>query len=728
MKKSQALAYALLAGCALPAAVMADDEGPFAGTYGQVNITPKWSLKGGQHNPNRLPQHFGRRAEVVAYDRTDALCGPANTSGGFGGGILSYARNHALEDVTLDPAAFAGRTNVLVTEMKWSTLWFAPATTSTNVDFLFQFWRTGSFTANPMVAPADVFDGIYFGAGNPGTFGVPVALVYTADLTGLSSGGLVTPTSSFFVEQFHFKTAADSGTNGALSTLWENQTNAAGQSGVRIGTVQVTSAPTVGNTADGLGVDVDNDFIFEGSAAPVTVNLPGGAQPLQATENQNCFQVPFAWNTGTGGNCTANLFNLDLALHFKAADYSTAPPASTNLGCLAAGPSSPGAAQNQALVAGATRWFKICLNADAQDDVYGFMDADSEGSGAGVSMGLFYENGFPAGALVGGASTGIDDGSGSGANSQLTYGVGRRASAGGDGKQYDGRSGELYAGTYYLGVSGTGALWDPATAFSGGGALGGAAAADYDLHFNTGTGVSSVEPPLVQDFGTLSDLPAGNQGNVGQTGPNGFVWSKFILPGSVSDGCQAYLDIDLSDTTVGADTIITIWDVSGRALFLQDDRGGATSPLTSQMSFGLAGARGPYAAGNQGPTFNGGPGLKQGTYYISTGEFNYGYAPNFDLWHVRSAGNGTDIAVVTDLYTNGDVTGAGGCVADFDDGSASGNPDCAVDISDLLYYLSLFDAGDIAADLDDGSGTGTPDGGVDISDLLYYLFRFDSGC
>ncbi len=68
------------------------------------------------------------------------------------------------------------------------------------------------------------------------------------------------------------------------------------------------------------------------------------------------------------------------------------------------------------------------------------------------------------------------------------------------------------------------------------------------------------------------------------------------------------------------------------------------------------------------------------------------------------------------------------CVADVDDGSNTGTPDGAVDISDLLYYLGLFDAGNLAADLDDGSSTGTPDGAVDISDLLYFLARFDAGC
>ncbi len=74
------------------------------------------------------------------------------------------------------------------------------------------------------------------------------------------------------------------------------------------------------------------------------------------------------------------------------------------------------------------------------------------------------------------------------------------------------------------------------------------------------------------------------------------------------------------------------------------------------------------------------------------------------------------------------TTGSIVCVADVDDGSGNGTPDGGVDISDLLYFLTLFDAGGLGADVDDGSSTGTPDGGVDISDLLYFLARFDAGC
>ncbi len=71
---------------------------------------------------------------------------------------------------------------------------------------------------------------------------------------------------------------------------------------------------------------------------------------------------------------------------------------------------------------------------------------------------------------------------------------------------------------------------------------------------------------------------------------------------------------------------------------------------------------------------------------------------------------------------------AGACVADFDDGTGTGNYDGGVTIDDLLYYVQLFEAGDPLADVDDGTSTATFDGGVTIDDLLYFLQRFEAGC
>jgi hypothetical protein len=73
------------------------------------------------------------------------------------------------------------------------------------------------------------------------------------------------------------------------------------------------------------------------------------------------------------------------------------------------------------------------------------------------------------------------------------------------------------------------------------------------------------------------------------------------------------------------------------------------------------------------------------------------------------------------------------CPADLDnDGSLSngGVRDDAVDINDMLFFLSAFEAGHAGADLDnDGDpAAGTPDGAVTVDDLLYFLVRFEGGC
>jgi hypothetical protein len=39
-----------------------------------------------------------------------------------------------------------------------------------------------------------------------------------------------------------------------------------------------------------------------------------------------------------------------------------------------------------------------------------------------------------------------------------------------------------------------------------------------------------------------------------------------------------------------------------------------------------------------------------------------------------------------------------------------------------------FESGDVRMDVDDGSSSGQHDGAVEISDLLYFLTRFEAGC
>jgi len=61
------------------------------------------------------------------------------------------------------------------------------------------------------------------------------------------------------------------------------------------------------------------------------------------------------------------------------------------------------------------------------------------------------------------------------------------------------------------------------------------------------------------------------------------------------------------------------------------------------------------------------------------------------------------------------------CRADLDNGSGEGVPDGAIDINDLLFFLTHFEIGDKPADING-------DGGVTIDDLLEFLLRFENGC
>jgi len=93
-----------------------------------------------------------------------------------------------------------------------------------------------------------------------------------------------------------------------------------------------------------------------------------------------------------------------------------------------------------------------------------------------------------------------------------------------------------------------------------------------------------------------------------------------------------------------------------------------------------------------------------------------------------ATGHGHNGVAVGSVASGPNLPSGTACVADVDDGSASGMCDGGVTIDDLLYYLGLFEQGATAADVDDGTATGTPDGGVTIDDLLYYLLRFENGC
>src|SRR6185295_2805051 len=134
---------------------------------------------------------------------------------------------------------------------------------------------------------------------------------------------------------------------------------------------------------------------------------------------------------------------------------------------------------NDTIASGQVKWYGFSTNADAVDTLLQFLDIDTEGTAAAnVSFGLYR----PDGGLV---AFDLDDGSV--LNAQLSFGVGRRALVV-DGRQYDGRDGELPAGTYYLAVaSGTATFADAFNVSTTG-----TAAGSLQLHFATNTNGSPL--------------------------------------------------------------------------------------------------------------------------------------------------------------------------------------------------------------------------------------------
>lgn len=198
------------------------------------------------------------------------------------------------------------------------------------------------------------------------------------------------------------------------------------------------------------------------------------------------------------------------------------------------------------------------------------------------------------------------------------------------------------------------------------------------------TGTCSAPPAPCVDYGIIDPV-------VGTT-----PWGCALTGGYVYRGCDIP---ELRGTYIYSDYC----DAWVRGMRLEN------GVVSKDMDFGVAPLAGLSSLGedNQGEL-----------YFMSipgpTGEV-YKLVPT----HIHDCnGNG-----VSDL-----CEGLGVCVADLDDGSGQGHPDCAVTIEDLLYFLNAYEQGARDADLDDGSGAGKWDAAVTIEDLLYFLARYEGGC
>ncbi|MBK9189682.1 MAG: hypothetical protein IPM33_12080 [Phycisphaerales bacterium] len=375
-----------------------------------------------------------------------------------------------------------------------------------------------------------------------------------------------------------------------------------------------------------------------------------------------------------------------------------------------AGASLPVAAGNN------VEWYCVTINGDATDDAGNtfdgqFFDLDTEGSDQDLSIALYDSAG---------ARVGVDADGGSGTNAQLSYGMGRRAAVG-DGDQYDGRHGELLAGTYYLAVAPAGATFSN-SAFNVTSAT--PLAGTNQVRFFTNTGGSPLAasvPPIATHLGMIDGSAQVTTGAV-QPEANRVAWFSFETCVAAEDP-TSYLDLDSIGSHAVSDGEVFIFDSVGNLVATDDDNGPGAFP---QLSFGqIAPSRLPFG---DGLAFEGQNGtLPAGFYYMGLGLFDT-YAkinnPATDgRWHLRceSGSSLTQQITFTPSWTECPAGNCpwsqGGCIADYN--GSGGTPDDA----DVAAFFDAWNAGDECSDAN-GSG-GTPD---DADVAMFFDLWNQGGC
>ena len=276
----------------------------------------------------------------------------------------------------------------------------------------------------------------------------------------------------------------------------------------------------------------------------------------------------------------------------------------------------------------------------------------------------------------------------------------------GNGLQYDGRNGQLVAGTYYLAVASGNATFADAffvttTATDAG---------DVQLNFATntnGTPLTASVLPLINgvDYGTLDPNASSSAPGLGQTAAGGVVlWSTFTLASGID--ASHFMDIDFFPTsTPSADGVCYIFNTDGDIVYYSDDEGPANLP---QMSLGADGTRvyGTNTVPFDGNTPIGETGLAAGTYYMAVSLFDtqdLGALASGHRWHVRGI-SGSSLTMGADIYT-GFVSLCGS--ADFD-----GDGDTGTDLDIEAFFACL--GGDCCATCGSADFDGDGDTGTDL--------------
>jgi len=374
------------------------------------------------------------------------------------------------------------------------------------------------------------------------------------------------------------------------------------------GAIRATNITSVTIDASGLTLGNNIALLDDGTGGDVTsadgiysadLVLPPGA--LTAAT-----QVPYAVHDSLGGT-----FNGSVTLN---------PTVVINLGNLVTGATT----QTDFIAAGAIVWFKFTLTSPVSAGSGTFLDIDTEGSTLtptnDTELGLYTS----AGNLVNNGTAATDDDSGSGLLTQLTFGVTSPARpAVGDGLAYNGRHGDLPAGTYFLALTGFNGTFNTTnfnvtstSTYSG----------TYVLNLKLGSVPAGGPPAVFTDLGTVA---SGNSvTNTQALASGGVQWFKFNIPANIdgNNPTRLYFDIDTEGSVI-ANTVIGLFRDDGSGTLVGTDDNDGSGNL-SQLTYG----RGSRAAVGDGLAYNGRDGLNTltaGTYYLAVTEASATFGNNF---------------------------------------------------------------------------------------------------
>jgi hypothetical protein len=635
MKKS--LVLVVLAGMTASAGLsLAQELIPAPPFGGEIRVTPIGGQGGG---------YTGRAIQDV-YD---------NYTGVFGnGGVYFLGNNNMIaEDISFVGSPWNGVTGRVITEMTYTVVVLGSAPAGPE-DIIVNFW--------------DEDDVIYTGTSgtdsnmiNPSA--VPIAS-YRIDSTGLTNGFIWALTNAVNVpipddDNGVFIQVAWVQDGAVPAVGWHDMTGilyepcpSGNIRGLAFSSYSLAgpggNPATVGSTALSYGRDMltatmcAHAGILMGNTGPVT---GGNNEHRQIVAN-----IP-----ATGGTPK----QLGYVMRLRGDVPPPPPPPAEDLGCLADGTTTVNNAGGTAV-----KWYQFCLNNAAADLDLKVLNIDSEGSASDVAIGLFDTSGGLA------SVDSADNDDGSGVNAQLTYGVGRLAAVG-DGRQYDGRDGQLAAGTYYLAVAPGGSTFGGGYTVNSAGTNGA-----FTLNFFTNVNGTPLPPAVQPDtsfdydglFGPIG-TPDSRQGVGEASGLRGVRWWRFSTTFNAGSG-DSYLDIDFARlSTATADGVAYIFDANGEVVAFNDDDGDGLLPM---FSFGVGSAARTYPPAVTSYSGQSGS-LPAGQYFIAAALFptqDIVVLGGNDRFHVRGT-SGSNLTVGADIYTGG--TPAVACDPDVNcDGSADG--------------------------------------------------------